>query len=78
MKTGIESLPPEFQEAVKAKEARIGMDRSTVIMALGRPDRKYRETKNGIYSEQWLYYLVGLRALFVTFEDNVVVEIKQY
>lgn len=78
MKTGIDALPPEFQEAVKAKEARIGMDRSTVIMALGRPDNKFRETKNGMPSEQWLYNLRGLRTLFVTFEDNVVVEIKQY
>jgi len=78
MKTGIDALPAEFQEAVKAKEARIGMDRSTVIMALGRPDNKFRETKNGMYSEQWLYNLRGLRTLFVTFEDNVVVEIKQY
>ena len=78
MKTGLESLPVEFQEAVKAKEARIGMDRSTVIMALGRPDNKIRETKNGIYNEQWLYNLRGLRTLFVTFEDNVVVQIKQY
>jgi len=78
MKTGIEALPTEFQEAVKAKEARIGMDRSTVIMALGRPDNKFRETKNGVYTEQWLYSLRGLRTLFVTFEDNVVVEIKQY
>jgi hypothetical protein len=78
MKTGIDALPPEFQEAVKAKEARIGMDRSTVIMALGRPDNKFRETKNGVPTEQWLYNLRGLRTLFVTFEDNVVVEIKQY
>src|SRR5436309_6171189 len=71
MKTGIDALPPEFQEAVKAKEARIGMDRSTVIMALGRPDNKFRETKNGVYTEQWLYNQRGLRALFITFEDNV-------
>jgi len=75
MKTGIDALPPEFQEAVRAKEARIGMDRSTVIMALGRPDKKFRDSKD---SEQWLYYLRGIRALFVTFENNVVVEIKQY
>ena len=78
MKTGLEALPVEFQEAVKAKEARIGMDRSTVIMALGRPNNKFRETKNGVYTEQWLYELRGYRRLFVTFEDNVVVEIKQY
>src|SRR5438094_9183066 len=65
MKTGIDALPPEFQEAVRAKEARIGMDRSTVIMALGRPNNKFRETKNGVPSEQWLYELRGNRRLFV-------------
>src|SRR6266404_3696798 len=72
MKTGIDALPPEFQEAVRAKEARIGMDRSTVIMALGRPDKKIREKKDGIESEDWIYFERGLRAKFVTFENNVV------
>jgi len=78
MKTGIDALPTEFQEAVKAKEARIGMDRSTVIMALGRPNKKFWDNKDGVNSEQWLYYQRGYKALFVTFENNVVVEIKQY
>jgi hypothetical protein len=77
MKTGIESLPPEFQEAVKAKEARIGMDRSTVLMAMGRPDRKFWDPARKTY-EQWMYALRGTRRVFVTFEDNVVVEIKQF
>jgi hypothetical protein len=77
MKTGIDALPVEFQEAVKAKEAKIGMDRSTVIMALGRPDKKFRDPANAAY-EEWLYYLRGLRALFVTFENNVVVRVRQY
>jgi hypothetical protein len=77
MKTGIEALPVEFQEAVKAKEARIGMDRSTVIMAMGRPDQKFREPDKPNY-EQWLYKPRGLRAIFITFEDNVVVEIKEF
>jgi len=78
MKTGIDALPAEFQEAVKAKEARIGMDRSTVIMALGRPNKKFWDSKDGVSSEQWLYYQRGYKALFVTFENDVVVEIKQY
>jgi hypothetical protein len=76
-KTGIEALPPEFQEAVKEKEARIGMDRSTVMMALGRPDKKFRDPSKPAY-EQWLYYLRGLRALFVDFEDNIVVRVRQF
>jgi hypothetical protein len=78
LRTGVDALPPEFQEAVKLKEARIGMDRNTVMMALGRPTNRFRETKNGVFTEQWLYQLRGNRRLFVTFEDNVVVEIKQY
>jgi hypothetical protein len=77
MKTGIDALPPEFQEAVKEKEARIGMDRSTVLMALGRPDKKFRDPSKPAY-EQWLYYLRGLRALFVDFEDNIVVRVRQF
>lgn len=78
MKTGIESLPTEFQEAVKAKEARIGMDKSTVILAMGRPDDRIRETKNSLPTETWIYKLRGQRTVFVEFENNVVVEIKQY
>jgi len=77
MKTGVDALPPEFQEAVKAKEAKIGMDRSTVIMAMGRPDQKFRDPSKPNY-EEWLYHLRGLRAVFVTFEENVVVSVRQY
>jgi hypothetical protein len=76
-RSGIDALPPEFQEAVKAKEARIGMDRSTVIMALGRADKKFRDPSKPNY-EQWLYSLRGLRTLFIDFEDDVVVKIQQY
>ena len=78
LKTGIDALPPEFQEAVKVKEARIGMDRSTVIMALGRPDKKVREKVDGIDTEDWIYFQRGLRAQFITFEKDVVMRIRQY
>jgi hypothetical protein len=78
LKTGLESLPTEFQEAVKAKEARIGMDRNTVIMALGRPDKKVREKTDGAETEDWIYYGRGVRTMFVTFEENVVVRIREY
>jgi hypothetical protein len=74
VKTGLESLPPEFQEAVKAKEARIGMDKNTVIMALGRPNRRTYE--GGV--EDWIYNGRGNRVQFIKFEDGVVVQIKEY
>ena len=75
MDSGVESLPEEFQEAVVANEARIGMDRSTVLMAKGRPDDKVRESVEGVEREDWIYYKRGLGADFVTFEGDIVVRI---
>jgi hypothetical protein len=80
LRTGIDALPPEFQEAVKAKEARIGMDRSTVVLAMGPPDTKVRDIKEGVETEDWIYHLRGNRITYVTFDlaQNVVVGIRQY
>jgi len=79
LKTGIESLPPEYQEAVKEKEARIGMDRSTVIMAMGRPDKHfYDKNEEGTPQETWIYYGRGKKATFVWFQNDVVVKIEAF
>ena len=78
MDTGIESLPEEFQEAVRAQEAKIGMDKSTVLLAMGRPDRRVRETVDGRPREDWIYFKTGLGADFITFEDDIVIAIKRY
>ena len=40
-------LPPEVQAAVKEKRAIEGMDRDQVLLALGKPRTKVRETKEG-------------------------------
>ena len=52
----MESLPPEVQQAVKEKRAIEGMDRDQVILALGKPRTKMRETKEGLELED-----LGLR-----------------
>lgn len=78
-RTAIDALPPEFQEAVKAKEARIGMDSNTVLLALGQPNRRVIEKNaEGVEQEDWIYTLRGRRQTFVTFENDVVVSIRQY
>jgi hypothetical protein len=78
-KTGIEALPPEFQEAVKAKEARVGMDANTVLLALGQPNKRHSEKNaEGVEQEDWIYNGRGRRTTFVTFEKDVVVKITQY
>ena len=79
MKTGIESLPPEFQQAVKEKEAKIGMDRSTVIMAMGRPDKRTSDKNDqGQPQETWIYYGRGKKATFVWFQNDVVIKVEAF
>ena len=78
MDSGIESLPTEFQEAVRAKEVIIGMDQSTVIMSKGRPNRRIRESVDDIPREDWIYYENGVARHFVTFERGVVIKVVQY
>ncbi len=79
LKTGIDSLPPEYQEAVKVKEARIGMDKSTVIMAMGRADKRARDkSEAGTPQETWIYYGRGKKATFIWFQDDVVVKIEAF
>ena len=70
----IESLPPEFKEAVLAKEARIGMDEDTVLLAMGRPDSKSFQKVNGVEQEDWIYRQ-GIKRTFVTFESSLVVKV---
>ncbi len=78
MDSGIESLPEEYQEAVAANEARIGMDRSTVLMAKGRADDKVWETVDGVEREDWIYYKRGQGADFITFEGDIVIRIIRH
>jgi len=76
--TSIDSLPPEFKEAVLAREAVIGMDQDTVLLAMGIPDRKTLEKVNGVEQEEWQYNGRGVKKTFVTFENNIVVGIREY
>jgi len=78
-KTGIEALPEEYQEAVKAKEARVGMDANTVLLALGQPnDRNREKNAEGVEQEDWIYKGRGRRTTFVTFEKDVVVSVREH
>ena len=63
----------------KAKEARIGMDSNTVLLAMGQPNKRIRDKNaSGEEQEDWLYVGRGQRQTFVTFEKDIVVSIRQY
>ena len=72
-----ETLPEPIKEAVKAKKAVEGMNRDQVILAVGRPLRKSRETKNGADYEDWIYGEPPGRVTFVTFTGDKVVKVKE-
>jgi outer membrane protein assembly factor BamE (lipoprotein component of BamABCDE complex) len=72
-----DTLPPEVKQAVAAKKAIEGMDRDQVLLAMGRPLRKSRESKDGVDYEDWIYGQPPGRVTFVTFSGPKVVKIKE-
>jgi hypothetical protein len=71
-----DTLPPEIQAAIKEKKPVEGMDRDQVLLALGRPNRKTRESKDGVELEDWIYGEPPGRVTFVTFSGPKVVKVK--
>ena len=53
------------------------MDREMVMMAMGRPERKLRETKDGVDYEDWIFGKPPGKIVFVTFSNSKVVKVKQ-
>lgn len=74
----VENLPPEIQEAIKNKKAVEGMDRDQVMLAMGRPRYKSRESKDGNDFEDWVFGEAPGRITFVTFGGaGKVVKVKE-
>lgn len=70
-------VPPEIKEAIKSHQVIVGMDRDAVLSSKGPPDRKVRETRDGVEEEDWIYGLPP-HVLFVTFDGESVVRVKQF
>lgn len=71
-----DTLSPEVKKAVGEKRAIVGMTRDEVILAVGKPLRKDRETKDNVESEDWIYGVPPGRVTFVTFVGTKVVKVK--
>lgn len=75
----VETLPPQFQEAIKNHTAVVGMNHDMVIAALGRPDQKVREyDENGQETEDWVYGHPPEKTVMVTFMGDKVIRVKSY
>jgi len=72
----VESLPEPIQAAIKEKRAVEGMNKEQVMIAIGRPRHKMRETKDGEELEEWIYGEPPGKITFVTFKGDKVVKVK--
>jgi hypothetical protein len=72
-----EVLPPEVQTAIRDKKVLEGMDRDQVLLALGRPNHKSREVKDGIELEDWVFGQPPGKIVFVTFNGSKVIKVKE-
>ncbi len=75
----VDTLPPQFKDAIKDQKAVVGMDHEMVLAALGRPDHKVRERDpGGSETEDWIYGNPPARTVFVTFNGDKVIRVKEY
>lgn len=73
----VDNLPEPIKAAVKEKRAVVGMDRDQVLLALGKPVRKVRQTVDGVETEDWVYGNPPGKIVFVTFDGNKVIKVKE-
>jgi hypothetical protein len=75
----VDTLPPEFQQAIKNRTAIVGMNHDMVLAALGRPDQKVREyDDDGHQTEDWIYGRPPEKTVLVTFLGDKVIRVKSY
>jgi hypothetical protein len=73
----VDTLPAPIKKAIKEQRAMEGMDRDQVLLALGKPRTKIRETKDGEELEDWIYGMPPGRVTFVTFRGSKVLRVKE-
>ena len=74
----VEKLPEPIQKAIKEQRAIDGMDKDQVLLALGKPRSKSRETNGeGDEMEDWIYGDPPGKMTFVRFSEGKVVKINE-
>ena len=73
----VDTLTPEMKKAIQDKQVTEGMNREEVILAIGRPTHKSRETKDGVEFEDWVFGTPPGKITFVTFNGDKVIKVKE-
>jgi hypothetical protein len=73
----VERLPEPVRQAIKEQHAIEGMDKDEVLLAMGKPHSKSRETdKDGNELEDWIYGEPPGKVVFVRFVEGKVTRIE--
>ena len=78
VETYMESLPEPIREAIKSQKVIVGMDREQVLLAVGPPGDKVRETKDDIEYEEYIYGKAPGIIRFVKFAGAKVAKIEEH
>ena len=74
----MDKLPEPIKKAIKDQKAIQGMDRDQVLLALGKPHNKSRETNaDGDEIEDWVYGEPPGKMTFVRFDEGKVVKVEE-
>ena len=74
----MDKLPEPIKKAIKEQRAIQGMDRDQVLLALGKPRNKSRETNaDGDEIEDWVYGDPPGKMTFVRFDEGKVVKVEE-
>lgn len=74
----VDRLPEPIRKAIKEQHAIKGMDHDQVLLALGKPRNKSRETtQSGDEMEDWIYGEPPGKVTFVRFNEGKVVRIEE-
>jgi hypothetical protein len=74
----MDKLPEPVKKAIKEQKAIDGMDKDQVLLALGKPRNKSRETsKDGDEIEDWIYGEPPGKMTFIRFTEGKVVKVQE-
>ncbi len=72
----VDTLPEPVKKAIKEQKAIPGMDKDQVMLALGKPQNKSRETKpDGDEVEDWVFGEPPGKMTFVRFSEGKVIDV---
>ena len=73
----LDTIDVKYREAIEGNQVIEGMDKEMVLLSKGLPQKKVRDFKNGVETEDWIYGEPPGEIVFVTFLNGDVIRVKE-